>query len=131
MLRTGVLIAAMWLSLSGAAGACRVASSHSGIIYEQAPSTENLPADALILDVAFDMNSERRVRGLRFVTARVRRVVHGEFSGDRIEVRVGHSSCSHPFMFGTEGYMVAARLTWDEAQEPFYTALEHQAADHH
>jgi hypothetical protein len=133
MLRVGALIAALWLGLAGAAVACRVPSSHTGIIYEQAPSAETLPAGVLILEVAYDLSYERRDanRRLRFVTARVRRVVHGEFSGDTIEVHVGPTSCSHPFMFGTEGYMVVVEQQWFEDEPPVLMALEHAASEHH
>jgi hypothetical protein len=96
MLRAGVLVAVIWLSLAGVSHACRTTLNHTGIIYESAPSAANLPADYLVLEVAFDMNSARTdARGLRLMTARVNRVLHGEFSGDRIEVLVGLTSCSH------------------------------------
>jgi hypothetical protein len=126
-MRFVVLAIAMWVSAGTAAVACISPSDETGIVYATPPPAAQLPPEALVLDVAFDTATLRRgpVGDLLTATARVRRVVRGAYTQPTIDVVVSFTSCSRPFLFGTEGFIVVRHVELSPGDPLSYAAQEH------
>ncbi len=88
------------------------------IIHDAAPS--RVPEETLVLDVVFE-DGPAVPRGL--VEARIRRVVHGTFSGRSVLVRADRpTSCHYPFSNGRSGLIVGHLREMDSTQvlHPIY-----------
>lgn len=83
--------------------ACEDPYNIDGIVYDDIPA--NTPSSALILDVEFEPAALENWHG-GVIEARVRRVVQGTFTGDRVRVGIINSSCLWPFVYGTEGLII-------------------------
>lgn len=81
------------------AWACEDPYNIQGLIYDDVPA--GTPASALILDVAFDEATDTGP-----LTARVRRVVQGEYREATVRLGVVNSSCLYPLIFGREGLII-------------------------
>lgn len=86
-----------------AAFACEDPYNIDGIVYDDVPA--DTPSSALILDVEFEPDAVAQWRG-GIIEARVRRVVQGDFTGDRVRVGIVNNSCLYPFVYGTEGLII-------------------------
>jgi hypothetical protein len=87
------------------ATACTVDAGWHGVVFDRVP--DDLPANVIVLDVAFDEASEQEPEGFsRIVEARVRSVVRGEFPDEIVRVALPNDTCTKPFLFGTEGLIV-------------------------
>lgn len=98
------LALAVALACSAAnAFACEDPYNIDGIVYYDVPA--GTPSSALILDVEFEPATIESWRG-GIIEARVRHVVQGNFTGDRVRVGIINSSCLYPFVYGTEGLII-------------------------
>lgn len=106
--------------------ACVGADFHQGIIYDRPPPSRWLPPGALLLDVSFDNVSEEQANSHDFqtLTARVRRVVDGEYRRGTINVVVPLSSCTIPVCSGTEGVIAVRPLPRVEGAPQSYQTIE-------
>lgn len=103
ILRTAA--AAILLSSPGEAAACLASSFFTALIHDALPTP--LPEGAIVAEVAFESEDERAVYA-GGVRARVIRMVQGHYRGGHLIVRRAfRSSCSHPFLNGTSGLLVA------------------------
>jgi hypothetical protein len=109
MLRACVLAVAIACA-APPAFACEDPYNIDGIVYDDVPA--NTPSSALILDVEFDPTAVAQWQG-GIIEARVRRVVQGNFTGERVRVGIANNSCLWPFIYGAEGLIIG------EMQEGF------------
>ncbi len=79
--------------------ACEDPYNIQGLIYDDIPA--GTPPSALVLDVVFEETTDRGP-----LTARVRRVVQGEYHEPTIRIGGLNSSCDYPFIFGREGLII-------------------------
>jgi hypothetical protein len=115
MWRAAVIAFAIGAAASGAAEACLGPTFEQGIIYQRPPPSRWLPTGALMLDVSFDDVGEERA-DIQILTARVRRVVRGEYRRGTIRVVVPLSSCTIPVRSGTEGVIAVRPLPRAEGE---------------
>ncbi|MBX3428627.1 MAG: hypothetical protein KF779_03480 [Hyphomonadaceae bacterium] len=83
--------------------ACEDPYNIDGIVYDAVPA--DTPSSALVLDVEFDPAVVAHWRG-GIIEARVRRVVQGDFTGERVRVGIMNNSCLWPFIYGTQGLII-------------------------
>lgn len=105
------LVAAALLLAPGPAQACLTASSHLALIHSALPAP--LPEGAIVAEVeigAGDAPLHLAAEGPLYSTglsARVRRMIQGDYSGDTLILRPAHmTSCDNPFDNGRVGYVV-------------------------
>lgn len=100
------------------ASGCPTPAGVVAIIHDAVPA--RVPEGALVLDVVFE-NGSAVPWGL--VEARIRRVVHGTFSGRSVLVRADRrTSCHYPFSNGRSGLIVGHLREMDGTQvlHPIY-----------
>ena len=124
MWRAAAIALAICAAAGGAAEACDGPDSHYGIIYDRPPPSRWLPPGALMLDVSFDNVPEEQVNSwVQTVTARVRRVVRGEYRRGTINVVVQRSTCTIPVLSGTEGVIAVRPLPRVEGEPQSYEVI--------
>ncbi len=113
MWRSAALASVLWLAPSSAAHACLGYPYTDGIAYFEAVP-RNVTDEDLVLEVEFDRHQVATLNGV--VTAHVRRVLHGIYSGSEIRVGLGGSSCTDSFQFGRRGIVVGRLVTPEQGQ---------------
>lgn len=99
-----VIAIAGLVGVASPASACRWVGDHRALIHSALPAV--LSADAVVLDVEIERDDADHLyrEGL---SARVRRVVSGDFDRERVTIRLeGATSCDHPFDNGAVGMIV-------------------------
>jgi hypothetical protein len=115
MLRVLAPVFLMALVIAAPANACIVSDGYTGILFNDIPA--DAVADDVVLDVEFSWQAVRESRVVSaVVTAHVKRVVRGEFSGRTVRVGLGDSSCDYPFIFGRSGLLIGHMVTPEEGQ---------------
>jgi hypothetical protein len=104
---------ALWLAVAGDALSCIEPGFFRGIVFEAPPP--DTPPDALILEVTFEPGGASRDGAM---TARVNRVVRGEYDRDTVVVALSGLSCDAPFIFGASGLIIGYLVTPDEGRAP-------------
>lgn len=91
------------VAVASPASACRSPAGVLAIVHNAVPN--RIPEGAVVLDVDFPPTA--RSQGSVAIEARVRRVVHGTFTGRSVRVRADRrSSCHYPFSNGRSGLIV-------------------------
>jgi|GEM_PF-5845481 len=110
-------LATMLMCGAPTALACEDPYNIAGLIYDDIPA--GTPLNALILDVTFEQQPDSAP-----LTARVRRVVQGEYAEPTVRVGVINDSCLYPFIFGRQGLIIGELREGVESQA--FGSQEHQ-----
>jgi hypothetical protein len=111
MLRALMAACALWLVAPSDALSCIAPGFFRGVVFETPPP--DTPPNALILEVTFEADQLSRDGAM---TARVNRVVRGEYDRDTVLVALSDWSCDAPFVFGMQGLIIGYIVTPDEAR---------------
>ncbi|WP_288758317.1 hypothetical protein [uncultured Brevundimonas sp.] len=109
------IVVAGLVGFANPASACRWIGNHRALVHSAAPLM--LPAGAIALDVEIEPEDDDSLY-LNGLTARVRRVVAGDFDRAIVTLRLkARGSCDHPFENGSAGLIVGFLMP-DETLAP-------------
>ena len=105
------------------ASACRVSSSQASFLYYDVPA--DLPETAIVLDVVFIGTVQPAAFGQeRIDSARIRRVVQGDFESDTVLVHLFVTSCNYGVSPGAQGLIIGQMYDLPDGRRVFSAMQE-------